>query len=616
MPEHKITFLSQNKSGFFEHGTTLRDAALELGILIESSCAGIGTCAKCKVVVKAGGSPLTEAEKQLLSRRELEKGVRLACRAEIAEECLCMVPDTSLPFAQENRIQVSGVDILSELQPEVRALPVPIKHPTLGKKYFYFDQLLDALRSSGVEVQDSDPQAIRDLPNVLSHHEQLYAVVCGKRLAAFCQDQPELYGVAVDVGTTTVAAKLLNLRTGEVLSVNSAINAQTAHGADVVGRIYYCERHPVGTRRLHQLLIKQLNAMLENLTAQADIRLEDVYQMVIDGNTVMQHLALNVNPAKLGTSPFAPILQGPVSLSARELDIRIHPAGSIEIMPNLGGYVGSDITAVLTVLEIDCSDDLQVVVDLGTNGEVVVGNKDRMLCCSSPAGPAWEGACISWGMRAANGAIERAEMIDGELQIKTVGSKPPIGICGSGLLDLVSEFYRAGLIQASGRILPPDMLSEKVLDALKNRVQKSDNGPFEIRIAQVYDERWITLTQADVRELQLAKAAIASGIDLLLKELDRKPSDIAEVYIAGAFGNHVRSQDVLDLGMLPMVEQERIHFIGNAALTGAEAVLRSKAAREKAARLARSVDYIEISGRSDFQDAFVEAIAFRQLAEK
>lgn len=207
-------------------------------------------------------------------------------------------------------------------------------------------------------------------------------------------------------------------------------------------------------------------------------------------------------------------------------------------------------------------------------------------------------------------------MIDGELQIKTVGSKPPIGICGSGLLDLVSEFYRAGLIQASGRILPPDMLSEKVLDALKNRVQKSDNGPFEIRIAQVDDERWITLTQADVRELQLAKAAIASGIDLLLKELDRKPSDIAEVYIAGAFGNHVRSQDVLDLGMLPMVEQERIHFIGNAALTGAEAVLRSKAAREKAARLARSVDYIEISGRSDFQDAFVEAIAFRQLAEK
>ena len=207
MPEHKITFLSQNKSGFFERGTTLRDAALELGILIESSCAGIGTCAKCKVVVKAGGSDLTAAEKQLLSRNELEKGVRLACRAEIAGDCLCVVPESSLPFSQENRIQIAGVDAGADLQPAVRALAVPVVHPSLGKKYFYLETVLEELRQAGTTVTDCDVQAVRELPNILEQQRELFAVVGRDRLLALHANEPALFDVAVDIGTTTVAAK-------------------------------------------------------------------------------------------------------------------------------------------------------------------------------------------------------------------------------------------------------------------------------------------------------------------------------------------------------------------------------------------------------------------------
>jgi uncharacterized 2Fe-2S/4Fe-4S cluster protein (DUF4445 family) len=360
------------------------------------------------------------------------------------------------------------------------------------------------------------------------------------------------------------------------------------------------------------LIIKQMNELLAQLCAQAEIPAEHIYKISVAGNTVMQHIVLNIDPRHVAYSPYTPVFQGPATLDAKELGLKIHSDGVAYFLPNLACFVGSDITAVLTVLDLEEKHDIQLVVDIGTNGEMVLGSKNKLLCCSSPAGPAWEGAYITWGMRAARGAIERAEIIEGDLQFRTIGGAEPIGICGSGLLDLVCEFVRASVINKTGRILNTEEMAPTVNAQLKSRIVHHDNGSNHIAVAKLDAEKSIMLMQKDIREVQLAKSAIASGIKILMKELNVQPEDIASVYIAGAFGNHVRGQDAVDCGLIPNVPVERIKFIGNAALAGAEAVLLSQAARRKAEYLAQIVGYVEISERSDFHEFFVESMHFPQ----
>jgi uncharacterized 2Fe-2S/4Fe-4S cluster protein (DUF4445 family) len=324
----------------------------------------------------------------------------------------------------------------------------------------------------------------------------------------------------------------------------------------------------------------------------------------------MQHIALNIDPRNLAYSPYTPVFQGPVTLKAKSLGIEMNPTAAVYNLPNLACFVGSDITAVLTVLDLDEKDEMQLALDLGTNGEIVLGNKHRLLCCSSPAGPAWEGACITWGMRATHGAIERAEFIDGELRLRTIGGADPLGICGSGLIDLIGEFVRAGAIDGTGRILRASQLQGQLQNIFKEHIIHGKNGVNDIAVTRIDENRSITLTQNDVREVQLAKSAIAAGIQILMQELNVKPAQVSNVFIAGAFGNHARGQDVVDLGIIPGISPEKIVFIGNAALTGAEAVLRSKEAREKAERIAKKIEYIEIADRPEFQDNFVEGMNF------
>jgi uncharacterized 2Fe-2S/4Fe-4S cluster protein (DUF4445 family) len=611
MAKHKVTFLPGKQSSEFEAGISLLDAALELGVVISSTCAGIGTCGKCRVIAKEGVGKPTTVEKASLSSAELTQGTRLSCQAGLEGDCLCIVPPESRAFGDQ--IMVEGVQGNFPLEPELdkRSLEVPAHQ--VGEKYHLFEALLTALVQSGTPLKTTDLCAARQLPSALKQGGQRVTAVLesGRLLTVEPGDTSDkLFGVAFDIGTTTVVARLLDIRSGRVVGVASALNPQCERGADVVTRLKHILESGPGLKNLHRLIVKAMNALLKEVCQKAGVPASQIYKCTVVGNTVMQQIALAIDPRDLASSPYTPAFRGPATVKAAELALKINPDGVVYFLPNLAGYVGSDITSVLTMLDLEDSADLQLAVDIGTNGEMVLGSSQGVYCASSPAGPAWEGANISSGMRAARGAIERVKVINGDLEYRVIGNTEPLGICGSGLADLVAELLRSGIITKAGRILPPDSLPDSIPAALRRRVVRIDGGPPLVRVAPLAEGRWLTLTQADVREVQLAKAAIASGIRIMMKDLEVTPSDIAAVHIAGAFGNHLRGQDALDLGLLPQVAPEKIRFIGNAAATGAEAVLLSSQARRKAERLAQIVRYVEIGFREDFQEAFVDSMHF------
>lgn len=611
MAEYKIHFLPGRKSAYFEEGINFRDAALELGLIIESSCAGIGTCAKCKVIIQEGANPPTKVEELLLTPKQIAKGVRLSCQALLQGDSVCTIPQESQLF--KDQIITEGAKGIFSLAPDIRKLFIKLPPPQLGEKYFDFECLIRAIEGTIDEKIKYDFHLIKDIASLLRDNDfEVTGVIDqNKLLSVEPRDTSHLlYGVAVDIGTTTIAAKLLNITNGETIAVASALNPQRTYGADVISRINYIVEHKGGLELQHRIVVKQINALIEKLCADAEIKIENIYKLAIAGNTVMQHILLNIDPRNLAFSPYTPVFQGPATIAAKEIGIRINDCGVLYAIPNLACFVGSDMTAVLTVLDLEEKDDIQLVVDIGTNGEIVLGSRKKLLCTSSPAGPAWEGAYIAWGMRAARGAIERAEIVDGDLQFRTIGGADPIGICGSGLLDMVSEFVRKNIIDKTGRVLSAEELDSTIGSKLKSRIIAQESGANDIAIARIDKDSHIMLMQKDIREVQLAKSTIAAGIKILMKELQIEAGDISNIYIAGAFGNHVRGKDAIDVGLIPKIPEDRIKFIGNAALSGAEAILLSRQARIKAEKIADVIGYIEISDRSDFQEHFVGSMHF------
>ncbi|HEX2867345.1 MAG TPA: ASKHA domain-containing protein [Ignavibacteriales bacterium] len=607
MKQHKVTFLPDNKSGVFQEGTTLRDAALELGLVIESSCGGLGTCGECRVIVKEGLSRPGSSDELYLSQEELEAGFRLSCQTLISEDVTCLVPEESQTF--DLRIMTEGKAGGFPLNPGLKKVYLELPEPEIGDNYFDFEVFTRELAKKGFPVEEFDFNVLKEIPGVLrSSRFKVTAVLDHTRLLAIeaGDTAQSLYGVAVDIGTTTVVAKLLNITTGQVCAVSSALNAQQPFGADVISRTNYIISRKGALEELQNLIAGQINSLIEELCGEAGITKDSIYKVSVVGNTIMRHIFLGITPENIAMSPYVPSVKRALNLAARELRLDINKGGMVYLLPDLGSYAGSDITGVLTVLNLECEDRLRLVVDIGTNGEIVLGSKKEMLSSSSPAGPAWEGASITHGMRASRGAIERAEIQDGKLKIVTIGSEKPVGICGSGLHDLVVEFLRAGLIDQSGRILDRAALPEELSPELKSMIIPGGNGINDIKLT----EEGVLLTQKDIREVQLAKAAISAGITILMKELNVTSDDIDEILVAGAFGNHLKGKDAVELGLLPRVEPEKVRFIGNAALSGAEAVLISEDARLKAEKLSERVKYVEISGREDFQDIFVNSMFF------
>jgi uncharacterized 2Fe-2S/4Fe-4S cluster protein (DUF4445 family) len=414
-----------------------------------------------------------------------------------------------------------------------------------------------------------------------------------------------ILGAAVDIGTTTVVVRLIDMQSGECLATEAALNPQTKYGDDVVSRIAYADTD-AKLAELQKVIVDCVNDLISKVCKQAAIDNNQIFEVCAVGNTTMNHIFLKLPVRQLGQAPYKAYSLDAKDTPANELALQINPAGNIRTVENIAGFVGADTTAVVLASDIDSADQMTLIVDIGTNGEIVLGTADKLYAASCAAGPAFEGARISCGSRAVEGAIETVVVDEDGIDLDVIGNPPARSICGSGLIDAVAILLNLGIVDASGRFVEIVDLEGKLSSSILARIIEQDGQPaFVLDNAQK-----VILTQKDIRQVQLAKAAIRAGIILLERKLDIDDGDIQRIFLAGAFGNYIRAESALRIGLLPDVPTERIHFVGNAAGSGAQMILLSGQYRQKAKELARKIEYIEIAHQPDFQYVFADCMAF------
>ena len=419
-----------------------------------------------------------------------------------------------------------------------------------------------------------------------------------------------LHGAAFDIGTTTIVGALLDLSNGKQVAVSSRANPQIPLGDDVIARISHAGRDG-GLKLLRKLVLDCVNEMIAEMCKHAGIQPTSVYEVTFVGNTTMNHILLGINPSQLAQAPYHAVLLESRRVSAQEMGINIRPSGHVYTMANIAGFVGGDTVGMILAAAMHEYDGIQLALDIGTNGEIVLGGKNRLIACSTAAGPAFEGARIKHGMRASSGAIEKV-FFDGDVHIHVIGNKKPRGLCGSGVLDTLAALIDAGIVDETGRLLPPDELPASVPDKLKRRVVELDGQRAFVLTGADESGREgpVIFTQRDIREVQLGKAAIYAGTKIMLREYGVPVDGVHRILLAGAFGNYVRARSVIRIGLLPQVPESRVEFIGNAAGTGARMVLAGRTCRATSEQIARQTEYVELAGRPDFQMEFAEAMAF------
>ena len=630
----QIVFQPSGRRGEIEAGKSVLEAARTLGVGIEAACGGARICGKCRVVVETGRfeklnltsaadhvSPVGEVEKKFLTAEELARGYRLACNAFLSGDLVVTVPEESRSAKQV--ILEKGRERKIELRPAVKNVTVTLAPATLSDFRDDARRLLDALeKETGLRGLTVDFPVLRDLPQILRQNEwqatatiwqdkEVIRVAPGARKTSL--------GVAIDVGTTTLAAFLCDLTTGAVLAKASRMNPQIGYGEDVLARISYAASEPDGREKLQTSIIEAVNALTADMTEKAGFAAGDVDEMVLVYNTAMHHLALGFDPRYVGRAPFAPAVREPLDVKARDLGVKINPSGNVHSLPVEAGFVGADNVAVLLAEEPYNGDKVKLIIDIGTNGEIDLGNRDRLLSTSCATGPALEGAQIAFGMRAAPGAIERVAIDPStyEPRYKVIGKEewyPDIqetgaqGICGSGVIDAIAAMHKAGVISKAGRI-----------DAKLNtpRVRRGESGKLEYVLAWAKETaigKDVVITQADIRAVQLAKAALYVGAQYLMERFGVDHVD--EVILAGAFGSYIDKESAMAIGMFPDCDISRVHAVGNAAGDGARIALLDAEKRREAAKVARRVEFIETAAEPDFQKKFMDAIAIPHAKDK
>lgn len=589
-------------------GTTALEALAQAGISVTAPCGHRARCGKCRVVFETGALPPSDTEQAILSPEELAGGWRLACQTPLMADATVLVPPASR--AAEMRVMVGGTPRQVPFDPAVVKKPVRWTGQPLGEAVSGFDHLC-RLMDARADLS-ADLERLRILAAIPpGPHAEITGVVCEDRLIALepGDTSSRCYGIACDVGTTTVVGTLVDLVTGRDAGTASAVNRQTRYGHDVISRIHYTLEHDDGLERLQQAVVDTVNLIVEKLIAAHGVSPDDVYEMTMVGNTTMMHLLLGINPRSLGFLPYVPVSSHPLNADARTLGIRINPAASVHVLPNIAGFVGADTVAALLAAGMDEDDaHIRMLADVGTNCEIALRHDGRIIACSTPAGPAFEGARIRHGMYAGPGAIERVAL-DDDCVCKVIGRAAPQGICGSGLVDIGAELLRTGLMDETGRLLPAEELDGGVSAALRARMVEQEGEPAFV-MAETGAGRRIVLTQRDIRELQLAKAAIRTGIDALLDAHRLRPPDISTFYLAGGFGSYINKAHAVRLGMIPEMPLDRIRFIGNAAAVGAKLALVSQEIRRKALRVARHTEHLQIAETPDFQSRFADAMIF------
>ncbi len=615
---YRVKILPEDKSIDVLDGETVFDACCRAGIMIQSACGGVGTCTKCVVQVKENVPPPSPHGIRNLSSTEIEQGYRLSCQLKVHQDLLVEIPPGSR-FYGEQILTVGGASAPDvDLDPNVRQYYCQLPLPEIHDQASDFDRLARSLAADAPDLISGLDQ-LRELSEVLRENDfKVTATVSGRRLVKteVGNTRGSVFGMAYDIGTTTVVGYLIDLTTGKELALASRSNPQAAFGHDVLARGDYADKGPEQRKELQQLIVGCLQEIAEECCEKARSPIEHVYEVTFGGNTIMTHLVFAMNPRHITVSPFTPIWSRAYRVPAIEIGLKLSRWATVYALPSVGGYVGGDITSGIIACDLEKRDDLTLFVDVGTNGEIVLGNKTRLISCAAPAGPAFEGAKISCGLRAMSGAIDKVGYDEDakDLTLHTIGHHPPRGVCGTGLIDAVSTFLRVGMVDPGGRVLETDEAKEKLPPKLAERILSSENGSDILLVPKAKTlerRRDLTLTQRDIRELQLAKGAIRAGVDMALKVWGVSGADVRKVLIAGGFGNYINPAAAMAIGLFPPdITVDKLEFVGNSAAVGAKLCLADRKQRLRVERLAREIEYIELSSRKDFADVFMTAMLF------
>ncbi|MDY2628682.1 MAG: ASKHA domain-containing protein [Lachnospiraceae bacterium] len=595
MSEYKVKFMPRNIDVTVEEGTDLLTAQIQAGIHPDAPCGGKGTCGKCLVNIVEG----------------IPSGVQKACTTKVT--CDMTV---NLQSGGGHTILLEGVQRNIRIASAVRSINVTVQRCELGGNLSDWKRLKMAVsEAAGIEETSIRPnmKLISDLYQILNQNDySLNVVLCGNEILDLRAADDPVYVMAFDIGTTTIVGYLLNAVTGEELAVSSMLNPQSQYGADVIERSNYAISD--GVEKLSSLVRQALNDLIAQAVKKAGIVREQIYMISVVGNTCMHHLFTGVSPRALVHAPYNPAVSEGLMLDASGLDISIFPGGKVMILPNIAGFVGADTVGVLLSTEFDTLEELSLVIDIGTNGEMVMGNKDRYIACSTAAGPAFEGAKIACGMRGARGAIDHAKWEDGRFTYSVIGGGKPVGICGSGLMDIVTFMLEKGLMDEMGRMLDEDEYETEEAQSCASRIIRvGDNNMKAFLLADETESgngQQVYLSQKDIREVQLAKSAMAAGVTLMADTLGVEVADIRKVMIAGAFGNYMEPHSACGIGMIPGELENRIVPVGNAAGEGAKIAALNYDEYKRCQKIAAECEFLELATHPDFQDTFVDLMEF------
>ncbi len=590
-----------------QEGTTYLDAQIQAGLHPDAPCGGLGTCGKCLVDVAEG---LLSAEEAKAASTKTVK----ACQNEVDHDITLIVREET-----EHHLLETGTQRQFELAPAVRSAQIHVERCQMGDNSSDWQRVKEAVSSAfGIDVAaiPVNPKLLDKVFDTLEEHDyNVTAVLYNNEIIDLLppDENFKAFGAAFDIGTTSVVCYLLDLTTGEEISHASMLNPQSQYGADVIARSEYAIAN--GVEALSDVIRKALNGLIDEALKEAaaagntEITKEKIYLVTIVGNTCMHHLFMGITPKPLVHAPYNTSVNDEIIIPAKEADIFVNPNAKLQMLPNIAGFVGADTAGVLLASAFDEIEDLTLAIDIGTNGEMVMGNKERMIACSTAAGPAFEGAKIECGMRGRDGAIDHIKLAaDGTLDCHVIDDIKAEGICGSGLMDAVAVCLENEIIDEAGKLFDPEKEDMKYAsDAVKanlDRLTKVESG----KAIMLKDE--VFLSQKDIREVQLAKGAIAAGIDLMADRLGIKISDIKKVLIAGAFGNYMDPHSACAIGMIPPQLEARIEMIGNAAGEGSKIATLNFAEYRRAQKITEQVEFLELATHPDFQDTFVDNLMF------
>lgn len=601
---YEIEFQPLGKRVTIKAGASVLEAARQAGIELTSACGGEGNCGQCQVVLLAGKvSPLTGDEEFLISEVDRQNGYRLACCMQVLSDLKVHIPKDSLITGQ--RLQIESSLSMIAPDPSVLDLPVEIPAPTLQDVRSDLTRLKDALEAAyHLDNLYAGEAVIRSLPSALrSAGWKVSAFIRGREIIGVRPHGQVPLGFAVDLGTTKIAASLVNLKSGEVICSGGAPNPQISYGEDVISRLNYAVRHSDGGQILAEKVEESLNDLLGDLVKQAGVEREQVAEACIVGNTAMTHLLLRFPVLQLAKAPYVAAATDPLDVPASSLGLEMTPGAVVHIPPTIGGFVGADHVAMVLASNLDLSDKITIGLDIGTNTEISLRRPgvDQLVAVSCASGPAFEGAHIRDGMRAASGAIEKVRITERGVELATIDDAPAVGLCGSGILDAIAELFKTGYLDRSSRF-----------KRAHPEVRSGNYGPEFVLVPanQSGSGRDIAITQKDVNEIVLAKGAIQAGLTILLEATCTPPESVQEIIVAGAFGSFLNIKNAIAMGLFPHLPNAQYRQVGNAAALGAKWILISRTARLRAQEIARRTRYLELTTYPKFNRQFALAMLF------